>query len=137
MHNQQTFTWNDPILNFNGSQQFSTNQFMLPTTLNMGLFRKNDPQGLIRLKVGHVLQYNMIIAGQKTGTIPDYFINRFSNGLTFGISVMPLKFGNGSGAGLFMEGYRGSQIYIDPYNRKDFEMPGSSFIKVGIIYELQ
>lgn len=137
MYNQQTFTWNDPALNFAGTQQFSTHQLILPTTLNLGFFRKNDSRGLIRLKAGHVLQYNMVIAGKKTGATPNYSLNPFSNGLTFGISVMPLKLSNGSRMGLFMEGYRGSQIYIDPYNSKDFEMPGSSFMKIGIIYELQ
>ena len=66
--------------------------------------------------------------------LPEYEINKWSNGALFGISAYPVKFSNGSKLGFYLDAYRGSQIYEDYYNLKSFEMPGSSFIKYGVRY---
>jgi hypothetical protein len=60
MYNQQTFIYNDVINNHFGERKLDVSQLMLPTTFNIGLFRKSNPQGLFQLKFGHVLQYNLI-----------------------------------------------------------------------------
>lgn len=137
MLNFQSFTWSDPVNNFSGSRDFAVNQFMWPLTLNLHLFRKNHPEGLIQLKIGHVLQYNGISIRKENGNLPDFSLSKFSNGATLGITYMPFKLGNGARMGIFTELYRGNQIYEDHYNQVEFETPGSSFYKFGIVYQLR
>jgi hypothetical protein len=45
--------------------------------------------------------------------------------------------GTKTGLGLYLDAYRGGQIYEDFYNLSSFEMPGSSFYKLGVIYQLR
>jgi hypothetical protein len=137
MNNGQTFTWNDPVNGYIGSRGFSTHQLLIPTTLNLGLFRQTHPDGLLTLKLGHMMQYNMISVNSEKGNIPEYSINRWSNGLTLGIASTPFRLKNGARAGLFLEVYRGSRIYEDHYNQPSFEIPGSSCFKFGILYKLR
>jgi hypothetical protein len=52
MNNGQTFTWKDPVPGYKGIRKFSTNQFLIPTTINFGLFTRNQKDGLIQDKTG-------------------------------------------------------------------------------------
>jgi hypothetical protein len=135
MNNGQTFTWNDPISGYAGSRDFSTNQLMIPTTINIGVFKKSYKDGLVQFKLGHLLQYNLVSVKNESGLLPDYAIKKWSNGFTFGIATTPFQLSNGARLGLFLEAYRGSQIFEDQYNLSSFEMPGSSFAKFGVIYK--
>lgn len=63
--------------------------------------------------------------------ISGMFLSFVIGGL-FGISAYPVRFGNGSKLGFYVDAYRGSQIYEDYYNQKVFETPGSNFVKGGI-----
>ncbi len=136
MYNGQTFSWNDPVNGYWGTRNFGTHQLMWPFTLNFSLLRRQHPQGIIQLKLGHLLQYNMLNLHNQQGLLPNYTFNSWSNGLTFGIAVIPFTLGNGARLGVFTEVYRGSQIYKDHYNRPEFETPGSSFAKFGVIYQI-
>ena len=53
--------------------------------------------------------------------------NFFSGGVTLGLAAFPVSFDNGSRLGLYVDRYRGSQIYKDFYNQPEFEVPGSSY----------
>jgi hypothetical protein len=79
----------------------------------------------------------MVSMKNESGNLPDYTINKWSNGFVFGIASTPFQLPNGARAGLFVEAYRGGQIFEDPYNLSSFEMPGSSFAKFGIIYKFK
>lgn len=68
--------------------------------------------------------------------ISGIFLSFFIGGL-LGISAYPVRFGNGSKLGIYIDVYRGSQIYEDYYNQKVFETPGSSFVKGGIWYRFK
>ncbi|MHC1778140.1 MAG: hypothetical protein AB9834_22255 [Lentimicrobium sp.] len=135
MFSPQTFTYQDNINGFSGERKLSTSQIMMPLTLNLSLFRQKTPEGLIHLKLGYALQYN-IMEITSTGTLPEYSLNRWSNGFTLGFTAMPFRFQDGSKIGFFIDGFRGTQVYEDFYNQKPFEMPGTSFVKYGIIYQL-
>lgn len=135
MYNQQTFIYNDVINNHFGERKLDVSQVMLPTTFNIGLFRKSNPQGLFQLKFGHVLQYNLIGITKATNLLPNYSCNRWSNGVTFGISTIPFSLKNGMKLGAYFNIYRGSQIFTDFYNQPRFEMPGSSFLSYGIVMQ--
>jgi hypothetical protein len=137
MNNGQTFTWNDPASGYIGTRNFSTNQILIPTTINFGLFNRKQRNGLIQIKLGHLLQYNMVSMRNESGNLPNYTINKWSNGLVFGIASTPFQLHNGARAGLFIEAYRGGQVFEDPYNLSSFEIPGSSFVKIGIVYQFK
>lgn len=132
MYNNQTFTYKDNINGYNGERKLGTSQFMVPLTFNVGLFRKKYEEGLITFKFGYLVQYNSVNIDNVTGVMPEYKLNSFSNGFTCGLASSPFHFKNGTKIGLYIDIYRGSQVYEDFYSQKKFEMPGTSFIKYGI-----
>jgi hypothetical protein len=137
MQNHQSFSWADETKGFMGSHDLRVNQLMLPTTVNFMFFRKQQPDGMMQVKLGHLLQHNLVSANNLQGTIPEYSISKWSNGLVLGITLTPFRLRNGSRAGFFAEAYRGTQIYEDAYNLPEFEVPGSSFVKYGLIYRIK
>jgi hypothetical protein len=137
MQNSQVFTYNDDISYYFGQRDFSTNQLMIPTTLVFKIITRNHREGLFQLKLGHLMQYNSIRLKDEHGSLPSWSANKWSNGALLGLTFTPFTLGNGSRIGFFIEGYRGTQIYHDHYNQSRFEMPGSAFIKYGIIYNLK
>ena len=136
MHNNQTFTYADQNNMYNGVRNLSVNQVMIPLTYNFGLFEKALPNAEIQLKLGYMGQLNFVTSNG-TGTLPEYSINKWSNGAVIGISAYPLKFADGSKLGLYIDAYRGTQVYLDYYNQESFSMPGSSFVKGGIRYQFK
>lgn len=135
MHNAQTFTYNDDENGFMGERKLGVNQLMIPITYCIGLFRNKHPEGLLQIKVGYAAQFNLFSISDGNGNLPSYGTKIFSNGATLGLSTVPFRFKNGAKLGFYIDGYRGGQAYEDFYNRTEFEMPGTAFIKYGIIYE--
>lgn len=136
MFNSQTFTYADNDNMYNGNRKLSVSQFMIPFSYNFILLKKLLPSSDIQLKFGYLAQINFV-SGEETGILPNYTTNHFSNGAVFGISAYPFIFKNGYKLGLYADAYRGSQFYEDYYNQKSFEVPGSSFIKVGLRFQFK
>jgi hypothetical protein len=134
MFNCQTFTYIDAGNKYVGVRDLKVSQIMFPLSYNIVLFRKHLLNAGIQLKFGYLGQLNFV-STSSTGILPDYSINRWSNGATLGISAYPFQFNDGSKLGMYFDGYRGTQIYKDFYNQSSFEMPGSSFIKFGLKYQ--
>ena len=137
MFSNQTFNYNDASNDYFGKRDIISSQFMLPVTYNIGFFRRQYSEGLFQVKIGYVFQYNLINVSEDNPGLPAYTTNKFSSGITLGCASTPFKLKNGSNLGFFLDAYRGSQIYEDLYNQSDFDMPGSSYFKVGIIYHLK
>jgi len=135
MYNKQKFTFRDATNGYNGTRTIGSSQIMVPITYNLGLFKKNDPLGMVQLKLGYLMQFNMFNVSNNGNSLTDYSLKHFSSGITFGVSITPLKLNNGNSLGLYFDGYRGSKIYNDYYNRSIYEMPASSFLKFGVIYQ--
>lgn len=131
----QTFTYKDAINNFDGSRQIFTSQFAIPLTYNFTLFRNLCPEKDLQLKLGYLAAYNLYSVKDKDGTLPEYDLQPFSQGLTLGLSATPVEFKNSSKLGLYLDFYRGSQVYEDFYNQTSFDMPGTSIFKFGIAYQ--
>jgi hypothetical protein len=136
MFNKQTFTYNDAVNNYAGVRELKVSQFMIPLTYNFVFFRKMFPDADIQLKLGYTGQLNFV-SETSTGILPDYSVKPWSNGAAFGISAFPFQFTDGSKLGFYLDAYRGTQIYDDYYNQSSFEMPGSSYIKFGLKYQLK
>jgi hypothetical protein len=135
MHNSQTFNYNDAVNGFVGERRIGATQFMIPITYSIGFFKENNPGGVFQVKFGYTAQINLFSISDGNGNMPGYSTNSFSNGATIGFSITPFRFENGARLGLFVDGYRGTRAYEDFYNRAEFEIPGTSFIKYGIIYQ--
>jgi hypothetical protein len=135
MYSPQTFTYNDAYNAYDGSRKLGTSQLMWPLTYNIGLLKNRQPGGVVHIKIGHVLQYNMLATTETGQQLPDYSISRLSNGATLGISATPFKLNSDARMGFYLDFYRGTRIFEDFYNSKDFEMPGSAFMKAGVIYQ--
>ncbi|MCK4662619.1 MAG: hypothetical protein KAT68_07125 [Bacteroidales bacterium] len=136
IYNHQTFTYNDAENMYIGIRELNVSQVLFPLTYNLELLKKHFPDADIQFKVGYLGQLNFISANG-TGVLPEYSLNAWSNGLTFGISAFPFQFDKGSKLGFYFDMYRGSQIYEDYYNQSSFAMPGSSFMKFGVKYQFK
>jgi hypothetical protein len=136
MYNSQEFSYADQGNLYIGVRNLHVSQLMLPVTYNIVLFRKLLPDAELQLRLGYLAQFNHL-NGEGTGLLPDYSINRFSHGATLGVSAYLHTFQNGDKLGLFIDGYRGTQIYKDHYNQMQFEMPGSSFTRFGVRYRIK
>ena len=134
MYNHQTFNYFDKGNMYIGVRELNISQVMIPVTYNIGLFGKQLPKAEMQIKAGLIGQVNFI-ATSDTGILPDYSVIPVSAGPTLGFSVFPFCFNEGSKLGVYVDIYRGSQIYEDYYNQAGFEMPGSSFAKFGLKYQ--
>ena len=136
IYHNQTFTYEDPLNGLEGERQIRNFQLMVPLTYNIGIFRKHAAEGVLNLKLGWTLQYNIPVIRDQGLSLPDYTIRRFSNGPVLGLETRSFPLGEGMGLALNFELYRGSQIYQDLYNQSSFEMPGSSYFKAGVVFRL-
>lgn len=134
MYNHQTFNYIDAGNKYTGVRELHVSQLILPFTYNMVLFGKLFPEADMQLKAGLICQLNFV-SGKGVGILPDYSANPLSAGPILGFALYPLSFENGNKIGIYIDFYRGSQIYKDFYNQPDFEMPGSSFAKFGLTYK--
>jgi hypothetical protein len=136
-YSPQTFSYNDAVNGYFGTRKISLSQLVVPVTYNINLFkRKLDPETLC-LKLGGVLEYNMPLINDEGSHLTDYSIKKISGGVTLGISTMPFRFSDQSKLGLSFDFYKGTQIFDDFYNRPEFEMPTSSYMKLSIIYQFK
>lgn len=130
MYNYQKFNYIDAGNRYIGVRELHVSQFMLPLTYNFVIQKAG-----FQVKAGLLGQFNLVSA-TGVGILPDYSVIPFSAGPTLGVSFLPVRFGNGDKLGIYCDIYRGSQIYKDFYNQPEFEMPGSSFVKFGLRYQL-
>ena len=135
MYNGQSFTYKDQVSGFAGDRNIQTTQLMVPLTFNFGMFRQRIDEGLFRLKVGYVMQYNFPMIRDEGSRLPGYSVHRFSGGMTIGFETTLFQLSNGNDLGLSLDLYRGSQVYEDYYNQSAFETPGSSYFKAGVVYQ--
>ncbi len=134
MLNHQIFTYNDEENEYNGTRELYVRQIMLPLTYNFNIFNKLLPDNDVQFKIGYIAQLNFVDI-DNSGNLPQYTLKKWSNGLSLGVSSSLLSFKNGNNIGFYLDIYRGSRIYEDFYNRPAFEMPGTSFARLGLRYQ--
>lgn len=137
MHNNQEFFYNDAQMGYYGLRKIGTTQVMVPLCFQAGFFRKQQTDGLLKLKIGYVSQFNLVDVTDDGADLPTYSHNSYSGGLTLGISLTPFRFHNGTRLGFYVDGYRGTQIYEDYYNQPGFKIPGSSFMRGGLVFQFK
>ncbi len=133
-HNKQQFTFSDTSLNYQGQRDISLYQCMVPLVYNFGIYRKHQPEGLFQIKLGYLLQFNFPTVTNESGIVPNHSFLKFSSGPVLGIASTPFELASGQKIGFYVDVYRGSQIYKDVYNRDEFEEPGSSFVRGGVLF---
>jgi hypothetical protein len=68
--------------------------------------------------------------------IPDYSLDNFSIGPSFGISTIPLKLNDKLQLGFYLDAFRASKVYTDPYITTD-NVGNISNIKFGAILKIR
>ena len=136
MNNHQIFQYSDEGNGYSGERFIRISQVMIPFSYNIHLLKRMAPETAMKFKIGFVGQMNFTRM-EDTGIVPDYSIRKFSAGLSIGLSAFLFQFKNGQKLGIYIDGYRGSQLYEDLYNQPEFEMPGSSYVKVGLSYQFK
>lgn len=134
MFSPQKLMYNDEVNSYNGTRTISLSQLSVPLTYSINLFKSRLAPGTVALKFGAILQYNFPEVSDM-GTLTEYKIYRVSGGAVLGISALPFSFQNGSRLGASFDLYKGSQIFEDFYNKKEYEMPTSSYMKLSLIYQ--
>lgn len=137
MQNRQTFSYDDAVNDYLGKRDITISQFVIPLTWNLGIINQRGQGNRLEIKLGPAFQLNLMDTRENGTNLPVFSYNRWSAGLSAGISATPVIFEDGSKLGLFVESYRGSQIYEDFYNQNDFEIPGSSYSKFGIVFHFK
>jgi hypothetical protein len=137
MFSPQTFTYNDAVHRYFGTRKISLSQLIVPVTYNVNLFKQRLDPGTVAFKFGGAFQYNMPSIEDEGSQLTDYSTRPFSGGVALGLSALPFRFDNGSRIGLSFDIYKGSRIFEDLYNRREFEIPTSSYMKLSIIYQLK
>ncbi len=137
MHNKQLFNYIDAGNFYIGVRRLGVTQLMIPITFNFPILKKKLPSLDLGLKAGLIGQTNFITSHDSGIRLPEYTYNNSSIGVTAGLKIYPLHFENGSKLGLYLDIYRGSIIYEDFYNKSSFEMPGSSFVRLGLQYQFK
>jgi len=79
------------------------------------------------------MQYNLLNTTDTGLNLPAYSYKHWSNGVTLGFSTVPIQLNNGASLGVYFDMYRGGRIYKDFYNSDSYIMPGSGFMKFGLI----
>jgi hypothetical protein len=134
MFSPQKFTYNDEVNGYFGTRKISLSQLVIPVTYNINLFyRKLDP-GILSLKFGGALEYNMPSIKDEGTRLTDYSIRKFSGGIVLGLSVIPFHFNHQSRLGCSVDMYRGSQIFDDFYNCAEYKKSMSSYLKFSAVY---
>jgi len=137
MYNAQFFTYNDAVNGYSGKRDMATSQFLFPVTCDIGLFRLKSNQPLFYFKLGYVFELNLLSVDDHGVSLPAYGYNLWSNGVTFGVATTAFRLNNGAHLGFYLDGYRGTKIYNDFYNSDVYETPGSSYYKIGLIYQFK
>jgi len=137
MHNNQTFNYIDAGNFYSGVRRIGLTQVMIPLTYNFNFLEDQNGGAILALKAGLIGQTNFAKVKDSGIRLPDHYITRNSFGFTLGVSAFPVSFKNGSSLGAYIDIYRGSIIYEDLYNPKESEIPGSSFIRTGLIYRFK
>jgi hypothetical protein len=132
----QSWTYLDAGENYDGTRDFKFCELRVPLTYNFQLFRNSDDEGLFQLKLG--LSAGNIIYHKFTnnGTVPDYSLDNFSIGPSFGISTIPIRLNDKLKLGFYLDALKGSKVYKDHYITTD-NIGNISNIKFGAVLQLR
>lgn len=137
LYSPQKFTYNDPVHGYAGSRDLRLSQIVVPVTYNINFLTRKFTPGTLSFKVGGAIEYNMLSVTNKGTSLTDYSSKKLSLGITAGIVAMPFRFSNNARLGFGFDMYKGGQIFDDFYNRPEYAMPSSSYMKFSIIYQFK
>lgn len=132
----QSWTYLDAGENYDGRRNLKFGELRVPLTYNFQLFRNSDDEGLLQLKLGLSAGYILYHNFTDTGTVPDYSLDNFSIGPSFGISTIPIKLNDNLQLGFYLDVLRGSKVYKDEYITSD-NVGNISNIKFGAVLKIR
>lgn len=132
----QSWTYLDAGENYDGNRDLNYGEVRVPLTYNFQLFRDKNDEGLIQIKLGLSAGYILYHKFSDSGTVPDYTLDNFSIGPSFGISTIPIKLNEKLQLGFYLDALRGSKVYKDQYITTD-NVGNVSNIKFGAVLKIR
>ncbi|NOX87898.1 MAG: hypothetical protein GXO77_02650 [Calditrichaeota bacterium] len=130
----QAVEYDMPSFSVNGKRTFRFYQLRVPVTYNLGFFRNSRNFPRFVLKAGFSVGYTFSKSITDYGSLPDYKFTGWDYGPTLGVSFYPIQLSRGYRIGVYLDLYRGSQIYEDAYHRAE-GIGGQSFVKFGLVLQ--
>lgn len=132
----QSFTYLDHSNNFDGKREFNYAEIKLPITYNFQLFRDDNNEGRLIIKLGISSGYRIFESIKDSKNIPEYTFDKLSFGPTFGLSSTPIKLNNKLRIGIYLDFVRASKVYKDYYTVDD-GVGNMSNLKFGAILKIR
>ncbi len=132
VHFNQTLTYSDNEIF--GERTYTYGQLHVPLTYNFKLFKTSDgAMPLLYLKLGICYGLQIHAADEATNTyLPAYSFKKSFFGPYLGISSAPILINYKWRAGLYLDFFRGTKIYEDPYHDSG-DVGNISYLKFGIL----
>ena len=132
----QSWTYLDGSENYDGKRDLRFGELRVPLTYNFQLFRDDNDEGLLQIKLGLSAGYILYHNFTDNGTVPDYTLDNFSIGPSFGISTIPIKLGDKLQLGFYLDALRASKVYSDHYLTTN-NVGNMSNIKFGAVLKIR
>lgn len=127
----QTVDYQLPGFGVEGSRDFRFHQIRIPLTGNLHLLKnRNSDPGLI-IKAGVSGGYTFHKTIDDSGSLEEYRFTRWDFGPTLGVAIYPFPAWKSYRPGFYLDFYRGSRIFSDPYHEAE-GLGGQSFMKMGV-----
>lgn len=128
---EQIIRYNDPESVVKGEKKITYGELRLPVTYNFRFLKNLNDYPFMTFKLGVNAGYVIDTRIEHTGNTPDHSIRNFSAGPTIGLVLTPLKIKNHMRLGAYIDLYRGSKIYTDPYHTGG-KSGNTSFLNAGL-----
>ena len=129
----QSVKYELPSLSIDGKRDFRFHQLRLPLTYNLHLFKNRQSYPKLVLQGGISVGYTFVKSVTDHGNVPDYEFKSMDYGPALGITIYPINPIWKYRLGIYIDLYRGSQIYSDIYHRAE-GIGGHSFMMFGFVF---
>jgi len=131
---KHTFSYHDALRSINGDRKLMVVQLQCPFNVGFDISKKLG----LSLHAGASVNYNFFTGLEESTGLQNYETIPWSAGMNLGVCFLPEIILQKHLPGLYVEFYRGLQIYKDIYNPAIEEAScGSSSFKLGLLYKIR
>lgn len=132
----QSFTYQDAETGYDGVRNLNYGELRVPLTYNFQLFRDENNEGILQLKLGFSAGYRIHEKIEHSGSTPNFSFDKFSIGPSFGIAVIPFNISDNYKLGFYVDFMRGSKVYSDDYTEVN-DSGQLSNLKFGLMLRMR
>lgn len=124
--------YNLPSFHRHGSIRFSFQQIRLPIRYKLQIYNNQYTEKNVTVNFGLSFGYSLFKEEHSTGNMPHYSIRQTDWGPSLGLVIFPFSSTYLKNGGFFVDAYRGSQIFDDPFHKAS-GVGNNSYLKFGFI----